>query len=407
MVASAFPAGNLPHQQGDIGMRRAEISPRNGWRHRIEQAGLAYHSNGEEPVGSEGLWWDESVAWELSSAEVDALEAVTEELHARCLDAVDYLVNRDPTLLKAWFNLPDWFIGAVSESWRRSDPSLMGRMDLAFNPEEERISLLEYNADTPTLCIETAVAQWFWLQDVAPDADQFNSLHEKLLARFQELRTYMDGRGMHFVAYAHMPEEWLHSTYFRDLAEQAGIPTRALDLNELGWDGMSFRDTEGGEVKFLHKLYPWEWAQDDAFGQSLAGSACGVLEPPWKALLSDKAILAILYKLFPDHPNILPAFMGCRGDHEGDWVEKPCLGREGANIRIVKDGHTVEQTTGMYGTPDARWITQQRAKLAAADGWNAVIGSWIVGETAAGIIFREARQSIIQDSSRVVPHFFR
>jgi glutathionylspermidine synthase len=61
----------------------------------------------------------------------------------------------------------------------------------------------------------------------------------------------------------------------------------------------------------------------------------------------------------------------------------------------------------MYGTPDARWITQQRAKLAAADGWNAVIGSWIVGETAAGIIFREARQSIIQDSSRVVPHYFR
>jgi glutathionylspermidine synthase len=43
----------------------------------------------------------------------------------------------------------------------------------------------------------------------------------------------------------------------------------------------------------------------------------------------------------------------------------------------------------------------------AADGWNAVIGSWIVGETAAGIIFREARQSIIQDSSRVVPHYFR
>jgi hypothetical protein len=45
-----------------------------------------------------------------------------------------------------------------------------------------------------------------------------------------------------------MPEEWLHSTYFRDLAGQAGIPTRALDLSELGWDGMLFRDTEGGEV---------------------------------------------------------------------------------------------------------------------------------------------------------------
>ena len=41
--------------------------------------------------------------------------------------------------------------------------------------------LLEYNADTPTALLEASVAQWFWLQDCFPTADQFNSIHERLI----------------------------------------------------------------------------------------------------------------------------------------------------------------------------------------------------------------------------------
>ncbi len=41
--------------------------------------------------------------------------------------------------------------------------------------------MLEYNADTPTSLLEAAVIQWQWFQDTYPDADQFNSIHERLI----------------------------------------------------------------------------------------------------------------------------------------------------------------------------------------------------------------------------------
>lgn len=92
------------------------------------------------------------------------------------------------------------------------------------------MKLLEYNADTPTLAIETAIAQWVWLQDTHPGADQFNSLHEKLLARFAQLAPLMNGAALHFAAFAESAEEWAHSTYYRDLAQQAGLQAIGIDL---------------------------------------------------------------------------------------------------------------------------------------------------------------------------------
>ncbi len=48
--------------------------------------------------------------------------------------------------------------------------------------------LLEYNADTPTALLEASVTQWYWLKDTQPGADQFNSIHERLLAKWKELK---------------------------------------------------------------------------------------------------------------------------------------------------------------------------------------------------------------------------
>lgn len=45
-------------------------------------------------------------------------------------------------------------------------------------------------------------------------------------------------------------------------------------------------------------------------------------------------------------------------------------------------------------------------KLPARVGWSAVIGSRVVGDEMAGIIFREARERIIRVGSGVVPHIF-
>ena len=282
-------------------MIRCPGAPRPNWRDRLAEIGLDYHSDGLEPEPGQGggLWWHEGDHWELSEAEVDVLDDITRELHVLCLGAMDHLARREPHRLTLEFGMSEWMADYACRSWLRGDPTLMGRMDLAWDGSTGTARLLEYNAATPTLAIETALAQWFWLQAVYPGADQFNSLHEALLDGFRALAPRLNGQVMHFTAFRDAPEEWAHSTYFRDLAGQVGIATKPIGIPEIRWNDAAgeFRDTEENRIQFLHKVYPWEWAATDEFGPSFARDTVGVLEPPWKAVLSHKAILPLLWDL--------------------------------------------------------------------------------------------------------------
>lgn len=82
----------------------------------------------------------------------------------------------------------------------------------------------------------------------------------------------------------------------------------------------------------------------------------------------------------------------------GDCVQKPCLGREGANVALIRKGLTMASTDGPYAPEDARFVTQALAILPQRSGCNALIGSWVVGDAAAGMILR--------GNSRVLPHLF-
>ena len=94
-----------------------------------------------------------------------------------------------------------------------------------------------------------------------------------------------------------------------------------------------FVDLHNAEISTLVKLYPWEWLMREAFGPHILERNCKWIEPPWKALLSNKALLAALWELFPDHPNLLPTYLE-PGGIDGDYVQKPRLAREGANVSI-------------------------------------------------------------------------
>src|ERR1035441_2510969 len=56
-------------------MQRHRSIPRPGWREKVEEVGLTYHSH------EDGPYWDESAAYELSAKEVDALEPAAKKMH--------------------------------------------------------------------------------------------------------------------------------------------------------------------------------------------------------------------------------------------------------------------------------------------------------------------------------------
>jgi glutathionylspermidine synthase len=310
--------------------------------------------------------------------------------------------------------IPDWAHSLVTRSHRARDPHLYGRFDLAYDGTGPA-KLLEYNADTPTALFETAVFQWRWLEDLRTSgslptgADQFNSVHERLITRFGEIQARI-GEPLHLTCMTEFPEDSGTVGYLADCAAQAGLHVRLIDITDIGLrrasGHSSFVDRAGDPVRLLFKLYPWEWLLRDSFGQAIAGNATTFIEPAWKMVLSNKGILPLLWERHPDHPNLLPAYF------EDDprkfalgrsFARKPLLGREGANVTIVTDGQVAATEDGPYA--DSGYVRQALAPVPVFDGRCAVIGSWVIGDEPAGMIIRESASAISNDASQLVPHF--
>lgn len=373
-------------------MHRHICAPRADWQQKVEQIGLTYHSH------ETGPYWDESACYELTAAEVDTLETAARTLHFLCIDAAEQVIARQ------WWDrlaIPPAAIPAILASWERDDFSLYGRFDLAYDGVTPP-KLLEYNADTPTALVEAAVAQWFWLQDTHPDADQFNSLHERLIAAWRRWNPGM----VHFSSVKDNPEDEQTVTYLRDTALQAGIETRSVFIDDIGWDPQvqGFVDLDNARIERCFKLYPWEWLWRETFATHLASEPLRFLEPAWKMLLSNKGLLPVLWELYPEHPNLLPAYESA-APLGATYVAKPKLSREGANVAWIQGGTVLEETGGDYA--DEGRVFQAPAALPEFDGNHPICGVWIVDHEPAGLGIREDTRRITGNLSRFVPHFFR
>ena len=377
-------------------MRRETHPPRPDWERRVEEVGLRHHTAGGVP------YWSEEAHYVFSLAEVTRVEEATRELHGLCLEAVEAVITGRRY---AELAIPEHAIPLIEASWEGDAPSLYGRFDLSYDGRGEP-KMLEYNADTPTSLVEAAVAQWYWLEDRFPGADQFNRIHEALVETWKELRPYLFSTRVHF---ASMPDAEDEATveYLRDTAQQAGLESTRLTVEEIGWNAgaKEFVDLDGAAIRCVFKLYPWEWMVHEEFGRNLARVKAPVqwIEPAWKMILSNKGILPILWERNPGHPNLLPAYRDDLLFTPADaYVVKPLLSREGANVRIVSPWHTQAETRGDYG--EEGFVYQEYAPLPEFGGAQPVIGSWIIGQEPAGMGIRESDGPITDNLSRFVPH---
>jgi glutathionylspermidine synthase len=375
-------------------MQREPIRPRADWRQKCEAVGFGYHT-------IDGTYWDESACYAFTADEIDEIEAAAFELHRICLEACDHVVAKRRF---AEFAIPAEFQALVEQSWRDEEPSLFGRFDLAWDGTGEP-RLLEYNADTPTALLEASVVQWHWMEEAKPGSDQFNSIHERLIERWAAFRASVPREApITFSCVKDSAEDLGNTEYLRDTAMQAGFGTEIVYVEDLGWDAGSrrFVNLRNEPIEALFKLYPWEWLVTESFGKHLLARPCRMIEPAWKMLLSNKAILPVLWQLFPNHPNLLPAYRD-PAPIVGDYVRKPILSREGANVAIRRAGGALA-SEGTYGREG--YVYQGYAPLFSAAGQHAVFGAWIVGDAACGLGVREDSSPITTNTSRFVPHYF-
>ncbi|HWU53280.1 MAG TPA: glutathionylspermidine synthase family protein [Tahibacter sp.] len=383
-------------------MRRIAIAERPDWRDTATQLGFRFHTIDGEP------YWDERAyyAFTLHQIEND-LEDPTAELHQMAMDLVGDILRSES--LMEQLAIPAAYRDWIAESWRRGEPHLYGRMDLAYAGDGPA-KLFELNYDTPTSLYEAAFFQWVWLEQqkergLLPEAaDQYNLIQDLLVETFATIAPDLP-KPLYFSAVRDSLEDQGTVAYLRDCAEQAGIDTRSIAIEDIGLSTDSrFTDLDDYVIEALFKLYPLEFLFAERFGPALPRSGIRLIEPPWKALLSNKGILPLLWQKHPGHPNLLEAHFetGTSPALAPGWVRKPLYSREGANVTLILPDGSLHVASGPYD--DSPWIRQAVQPLPQFDGNYAVVGSWVVADRPAGIGIREDSTLITRDTSRFVPH---
>ncbi len=384
-------------------MERKLITPRSHWQQQAAEYGFHFHTMHDAP------YWDESRYYQFTLAQIERdLEAPTLELGQMCLEVVEKVVQSEQLLQR--FAIPEAHWDTIARSWRLKEPSLYSRLDLAYDGRGPA-KLLENNADTPTSLFESGFFQWLWLEDRLADgslpsgSDQFNGIQEALIARFAQFKQEWPPVPLHFSACQDNIEDRGTVQYLQDCAAEAGFETHYTDIEAIGiTDKNEFVDSQERLIRACFKLYPWEFMLRESFAEYLTKANVRWLEPEWKSILSNKALLPLLWQQFPNHPNLLPAYFADESHRlgSGQWVKKPIFSREGANIEIFDNGQMVESSAGEYG--EEGFIIQAYQALPKFGDDHALIGSWLVGEQACGISIREDHSRITQDLSRFIPH---
>jgi len=384
-------------------VERIVTGERAGWEETARSMGFTFHHmDGER-------YWDERAYYRFSLDEIErGIETPSAELHYFCRDLVTEVVGSDTLMHR--LAIPDAMRDVVAASWKADAPSLYGRFDFAYDGTGPA-KLLEYNADTPTSIYETALFQWQWLEDriadgtLPADADQYNRLHDALVARFGALLT--PGSTLHFASVADHEEDRQTVRYLEDTARQAGLDPAFVAIDRIGVDGDGqFVDEENVLIAALFKLYPWEDMLREPYAAHLPATKTMFLEPAWKAILSNKGMLPLLWERHRGHPNLLPAAfaddaagVAAIGDR---FVRKPLFSREGWDIELHDGSAEDRGPEGGYG--EEGHIVQALSPLPVFDGQHAVIGSWIVGDEPVALSIREDDGPITRDLARFVPH---
>lgn len=418
-------------------MRRFQMfDTRPNWEFIVsEQEHLLYDTDPEDPGYH---YWTEDAVYSVSTLELEDIRAQVQEVNRICIDAIEWLASGGMGTM----GLPAEFFRLAVASWRKyregdGELDIAGRFD--FLPVQDLttggtvLKLLEYNADTPTTMVESAVCQTSHFDyHFAGDAryTTVNRIGDAFIDRWHKVlksRPIVEGRVDNDIWFTcltdpdnpddlELLEDRLNTNLMMHCAEMAGWNARFVPLQDIAFNSERnlFEAPDGTPISTLWKLYPWEDIAVDEFGPAVLDTYeyTDWFEPAWKMLLSNKFLLAALWQLNPHHPNLVPTFIGGPDGLE-HFVRKPIFGRQGLGITVVKkDEAGVDQL--VYGDPESlvnvdddgcvyqEWITGMNFADNEGDHYP-TIGVWVVENEVVGFAIRDQDQPVLDDCCHFVP----
>lgn len=332
----------------------------------------------------------------LTPEEVYAYERATNELYKMYETAAEYVIEHN---LFESLDIPTHLIKGIQESWKSErDNHLYGRFDLSGGIDTQEIKLIEFNADTPTLLLETALIQWMLLeQSNIQNKAQFNAIYEAISKKIKKIvaSESEEFSRLLFSAVKGIDEERETVKLLQKMAKDAGLCTHFSYLEDISIDATSVKDEIDNSYDFFFKLYPWEDMQ--AFSEKLSTK---ILNPLYTLLYQSKGLLVILYELFPDSPYLLEASF--EPLYAKKYVKKRMFGREGANIDIVgSSGALLNTRDGEYAHYKA--VYQEYVSFVQDEKRVHYQAGVFYSDGACGVGFRRGAE-ILDDMSQFVGH---
>lgn len=356
------------------------------------------------------------------SAEQELIRA-TNELHLMYLHATDKVL-KDDTLLRH-FNVPEILWPRLRLSWqRRRYQTITGRLD--FCMDARGLKVYEYNADSASCHAEAGLITELWAQQGELKQGSIPSLD--LLDTLSECWKHSDAKPLVHIMQDKDSEEDYHALFMQKALVKAGFKTKILHgLDKLQWDKRGqLIDDEDKKVTCVWKTWAWETVLEQLRQETEEQKAAPpirtghpenkvrlidvllrpevtVFEPLWTVIPSNKAILPILWSLFPNHRYLLEASFELDDELiKHGYAIKPIAGRCGSNIELV--GHkeqVLDKTSGKFAQQEN--IYQQLWCLPKVAGQYMQISTFTVSGHFGGACLRSDHSLVIKGESDIQP----
>lgn len=356
------------------------------------------------------------------SAEQELIKA-TNEMHLMYLHATDKVL-KDDSLLEL-FDIPKILWPRLRLSWQhRRHDMITGRMD--FCMDERGIKVYEYNADSASCHTEGGLIleQWKKTGYRGTGYNPAESLLRELVSAWQHSRA----RPFVHIMQDNDLEENYHAQFMQRALTEAGFESKILQgLDELHWDATGqLIDGDNRLVNCVWKTWAWETVIEQVREMSeteyaavpirtghphnevrlidvLLRPEVRVYEPLWTVIPGNKAILPVLWSLFPNNPYLLDTDFDVT-EHlaKTGYAVKPISGRCGDNIDLVSHHDEVlDKTSGNF--TDRKNIYQQLWCLPKVDGEYLQVCTFTVGGSYGGACLRGDASLVIKKDSDIEP----
>ena len=377
----------------------------------LESLGFYWHTDrdGTPYVADEAVVIDER--------EAEAYYEAVNELYDMFVEAGDHVVQNN---LFHEIGIPFNLVDAVRKSWENDVHwHIYGRFDLAGGIDGQPIKLLEFNADTPTALFETAIVQWALLKANGLDeAAQFNNLYEAIRDNFKRLIVldgdledfdrYYEGWKILFSSIRGDIEDENTTRLLQKMADDAGFHTAFAFVDEVEFseeEGVFF---DGEQYEYWFKLIPWETIAIEEsdlariLTKIMENQKAIILNPAYTLMFQSKAIMKILWDLFPNHPLLLETSFEPLGKKQ---VQKPFFGREGGGVRILDaEGNLLEAGEAEY--MDQPSVYQEYTELPADDMGRRYQAGVFFAYEGCGLGYRRGGE-ILGNMSKFVGHMIQ